>query len=57
MTRLALSNEEMAKDMIDYNHEFIQKAVLELYSATGNLLNNDYNKQINEDYEYGLTVK
>lgn len=46
MTRLALSNEEMANDMIDMNSSNIQKALLKLYASIGNLLNDDYAVQI-----------
>lgn len=42
MTRLALSNEEMANDMISMNPENIQKAILKLYSSIGELLGNNY---------------
>lgn len=45
-TRLALSNEEMAKDMINLNSENIQAALLSLYSNIGELLNKDYASQI-----------
>lgn len=48
MTRLALSNEEMAKDMIDYNSDNIQFALLKLYATIGNLLKKDYLPQIKE---------
>lgn len=46
MTRLAMSNTEMASDMIDMNDKNIQAAILNLYSSIGDLLNNDYEKQI-----------
>ena len=46
MTRLALTNEEMATDMINLNSKNIQKSLLKLYSSVGDLLNNDYNNQI-----------
>lgn len=46
MTRLALSNEEMAVDMVSLNSENIQNAVLSLYSSIGELLSEDYPKQI-----------
>lgn len=42
MTRLALSNEEMAKDMITLNSDNIQNSILNLYSSVGELLNEDY---------------
>ena len=46
MTRLALSNTEMAADMINLNAENIQKALLKLYTCVGNLLNENYPSQI-----------
>ncbi len=48
MTRLAMSNEEMAKDMINLNSDNIQNALLKLYSSVGDLLNKDYFEQICE---------
>jgi len=42
MTRLALSNEEMAADMVNMNAENIQTSILKLYKAVGELLNEDY---------------
>ena len=48
MTRLALSNEEMAKDMISMNSKNIEQAVLQLYKAVGDLTNGDYPKMIKE---------
>lgn len=48
MTRLALSNEEMANDMINLNSDNIQNALLKLYSSIGELLNKDYPSQIKE---------
>ena len=48
MTRLALSNEEMATDMINMNHKNIQTAVLKLYKAVGDLTSGDYSKLIAE---------
>lgn len=47
-TRLALSNEQMAEDMINYNHECIQKALLKLYASVGELLDSNYAEQIYE---------
>jgi len=47
-TRLALSNEEMAKDMISLNSDNIQNSILKLYSSIGELLNGDYPSQIRE---------
>lgn len=48
MTRLAMSNEEMAVDMINLNPQNIQKALLKLYANVGELLNNDYESQVKE---------
>ena len=48
MTRLALSNEEMATDMININHKNIQTAILKLYKAVGDLTTSDYTKLILE---------
>lgn len=47
-TRLALSNEEMAKQMIDFNSDNIQNALLKLYSHVGELLNENYTSQIKQ---------
>lgn len=48
MTRLALSNEEMACDMVSMNHKNIEQSILKLYSAIGELTNGDYPKTISE---------
>lgn len=48
MTRLALSNEEMANDMVNLNCCNIQKSLLKLYSSVGDLLNKDYQEQLKE---------
>lgn len=48
MTRLAITNEEMAQDMIDLNSDNIQYSLLKLYSSIGELLEKDYTKQIRE---------
>lgn len=48
MTRLALSNEEMANDMVTMNHKNIEHAILTLYKAVGALTNGDYPKTIAE---------
>lgn len=40
MTRLALSNTEMANDMVNINHKNIQDSILKLYSELGNLVKN-----------------
>lgn len=48
MTRLALSNEEMANDMVNLNSDNIQQALLKLYASIGSLLEKDYRTQIRE---------
>lgn len=48
MTRLAMSNTEMASDMVQMNSENIQMSLLKLYKAIGDLTNSDYLKQIEE---------
>lgn len=48
MTRLALSNEEMACDMVSLNHKNIEQSILKLYKAVGELTNGDYPKIIAE---------
>lgn len=48
MTRLALSNEEMANDMVTMNAENIQNAILELYKAVGDLTNRNYSAKIHD---------
>lgn len=48
MTRLALSNEEMANDMVNLNSDNIQNSLLKLYSSVGELLDKDYQSQIRE---------
>ena len=48
MTRLAMSNEEMAKDMIELNHKNIENSVLKLYKAVGELTSGDYPKLIKQ---------
>lgn len=52
MTRLALSNEEMAQDMLNYNADNIQTSILSLYSSVGELLKEDYKNQISEIKRY-----
>ena len=42
MTRLALSNEEMATDMVTMNSENIQNAILKLYKSVGELTVGNY---------------
>lgn len=46
MTRLAMSNEEMANDMITMNHKNIENSILKLYKSIGELLNNNYPETI-----------
>lgn len=48
MTRLALSNEEMACDMVNMNHKNIEQSILKLYKSIGELLTEDYPKTIAE---------
>ena len=48
MTRLAMSNTEMANDMVQMNSENIQTAILKLYKSIGDLTNSNYLEQINE---------
>lgn len=48
MTRLAMSNEEMANDMIIMNADNIQMSILKLYKSIGDLTNSDYPEQIKE---------
>jgi len=48
MTRLALSNEEMACDMVNMNHKNIETAVLKLYKSVGELTSGDYPQLIKE---------
>lgn len=48
MTRLALSNEEMACDMVNLNSDNIQNSLLKLYSSIGGLLNSGYRSKIKE---------
>ena len=50
MTRLALSNTEMAKDMVNLNHKNIQESILKLYSVLGDLIK-DYPNKI-EDIKF-----
>lgn len=48
MTRLALSNEEMACDMVNMNAENIQNAILRLYKSLGDLTNKNYAETISK---------
>ena len=47
MTRLALSNTEMANDMVNLNHKNTQESILKLYSVLGDLIK-DYPNKIEE---------
>lgn len=46
MTRLALSNEEMACDMVNMNHKNIEQSILNLYKSIGELLTDKYPETI-----------
>lgn len=48
MTRLAMSNDEMACDMVNLNEENIQNAILKLYKAVGELTHSDYASIVKE---------
>ena len=48
MTRLALSNEEMACDMVSMNHKNIEQSILNLYKSIGELLTDKYPQTIAE---------
>ncbi|MBQ8169036.1 prephenate dehydrogenase/arogenate dehydrogenase family protein [bacterium] len=48
MTRLAMSNEEMACDMVDMNAENIQNAILRLYKSLGDLMGKNYAETIDQ---------
>lgn len=48
MTRLAMSNEEMARDMVSLNFENIQKALMMLHISFNDILSKDYTSQIKE---------
>lgn len=48
MTRLAMSNTEMANDMVKMNSDNIQTSILNLYKTIGDLTNSNYLSQINE---------
>lgn len=48
MTRLALSNEEMACDMVSMNHKNIEQSILNLYKSIGELLTDKYTETISE---------
>ena len=46
MTRLAMSNTEMANDMITMNAQNIENSILKLYKSIGDLTNENYKDQI-----------
>ncbi|MBR1425799.1 prephenate dehydrogenase/arogenate dehydrogenase family protein [bacterium] len=46
MTRLAMSNAEMANDMVSLNADNIETAILKLYKSVGNLTGKNYIEQI-----------
>lgn len=48
MTRLAMSNEILAKDMVNLNSDNIQNSLLKLYASVGELLTDNYEHQIKE---------
>lgn len=48
MTRLALSNEEMACDMVSMNSKNIENSILKLYKAVGELTGGNYSETISK---------
>jgi len=48
MTRLAMSNPEMANDMVQMNSENIQNSILKLYKTIGDLTSSDYLEQVKQ---------
>jgi len=48
MTRLALSNEEMANDMVQMNSKNIEQAILKLYKSVGELTHGNYSEIIKQ---------
>lgn len=48
MTRLALSSIDMANDMVSMNSKNIQECILKFYATMGDLIGNDYKKEIIE---------
>lgn len=48
MTRLALSNEEMASDMVSMNSKNIENSILKLYKAVGELTGGNYTETISK---------
>ena len=56
MTRLALSNPEMANDMITINSDNIEQALLKLYKNIGELIKENYKDQIEQIKEKRKTM-
>ena len=48
MTRLSMSNVEMATDMVNMNSKNIEQAILKLYKSVGELTSKDYTQKISE---------
>lgn len=48
MTRLTLSNEEMASDMVSMNSKNIENSILKLYKAVGELTGGNYSETISK---------
>lgn len=48
MTRLAMSNTEMANDMVCMNSDNIEESILKLYKSIGDLTSDNYLKQVND---------
>ena len=48
MTRLALSNTEMANDMISMNSDNIEQSILKLYKSIGEITKEDYLSQVEQ---------
>lgn len=57
MTRLALSNEEMANDMFTMNNKNIQTSILKLYKSVGDLTRGDYPQLIKKIKEKRNNIK
>ncbi len=48
MTRLAMSNTEMAQDMVLMNSKNIEHAILKLYKSVGDLTSDGYMEKIKQ---------
>ena len=48
MTRLALSNTEMANDMISMNSDNIEQSILKLYKSIGEITKDNYLSQVEQ---------